>query len=138
MKIFTFFILTLALISSGCTSYKVNAEEIMFAPSSKFATENEVQYLETATAPYEVIGHVTVNTERRNSLEEVAEKMKRQVAMLGGDAVTNIVQSDKPSLITHVRTVYTGTVIIFKNTAAGVSSPRSNPVPAADTQENLK
>jgi hypothetical protein len=115
MKKLNLMILMLLLISSGCTFYGVDAQEIVMAPFGQNKQTNiEIQYLETVTVPYEVIGHVTVNTERRNSIEEVIEKMKRQVSMLGGDAVTNIIQTDKPSPIAHIRTVYTGTVIIFK------------------------
>lgn len=115
MKKFNLSILMLLLISSGCTFYGVDAQEIVMAPfGQNKQVASEIQYLETVTVPYEVIGHVTVNTERRNSMEEVIEKMKRQVSMLGGDAITNIVQTDKPSSITRIRTVYTGTVIVFK------------------------
>ncbi len=115
MKKLNLMMLMLLLISSGCTFYGVDAQEIVMAPfGQNKQTDLEIQYLETVTVPYEVIGHVTVNTERRNSIEEVIEKMKRQVSMLGGDAVTNIIQTDKPSPIAHVRTVYTGTVIVFK------------------------
>ncbi len=138
MKKISLLILTLTILTAGCTFYGVDAQEIMISPSGKTTNGDEVQYLETVTVPYEVIGHVTVNTERRNSMEEVIEKMKRQVAVLGGDAITNIVQSDKPSPITHVRTVYTGTVIVFKTapekTAPAQASTESTP-PAG---ENLK
>ncbi len=137
MKKINYFLLMLLLISvSGCTFYAVDAQEIVIAPSGKVSTEHDVQYLETVNVPYEVIGHVTVNTERRNSLEEVIEKMKRQVAILGGDAVTNIIQTDKPSAIAHVRTIYTGTVIVFKNAPAQATA--TNPATEKNTGENLK
>ena len=115
MKKFNFIMLMLLFVSSGCTFYGVDAQEIVTAPFGQTKqVDPEIQYLETVTVPYEVIGHVTVNTERRNSMEEVIEKMKHQVSTFGGDAITNIVQTDKPSPIAHVRTVYTGTVIVFK------------------------
>ncbi|MCB9757430.1 MAG: hypothetical protein H6753_03285 [Candidatus Omnitrophica bacterium] len=115
MKKFNLILLMLLFTLSGCTFYGVDAQEIVMAPlGQNKPAASEIQYLETVTVPYEVIGHVTVNTERRNSMEEVIEKMKRQVSVLGADAITNIVQTDKPSSITRIRTVYTGTVIVFK------------------------
>lgn len=137
MKKYIYFLFILTIPASGCTFYKVDANEIVVAPSQKFQTAHEVQYLENVTVPYDVIGHVTVNTERRNSKEEVIEKMKRQVAVLGGDAVTNVVQTDKPSPITHVRTIYTGTVIVLKEPQSQ-AKPAEPMTPAVHETENLK
>ncbi len=136
MKNYSFLFIALLLLCSGCTFYAVDAQEILFNASNQEENIDSIQYLEKITVPFEVIGHVTVNTERRNSMEEVIEKMKHQVMILGGDAITNIIQTDKPSSFTHVRTIYTGTVIIFKNkldkTTTGQVSEKNN------TDENLK
>lgn len=133
MKTIFLFMSVLVLISSGCTFYAVDANEILKA-SNKEVAKKDIRYIENVSVPYEVIGHVTVNTERRNSMDEVIDKMKRQVAMLGGDAITNIIQTDKPSPITHVRTVYTGTVIIFTDTPQEESSVNN----AEPVTENFK
>jgi hypothetical protein len=86
----TIFSLVLALSVSGCMFYNINSEEVTenyFAP--KKSTE-EVAYLEEVTEPHEIIGFVNVSTERRNKMQDVIEKMKREAAILGGDAITNI------------------------------------------------
>ena len=115
MKKINLLIFVLMLAVSSCTFYKVDTQEIIISPHRQSKQANsQIQYLETITVPYDVVGHVTVNTERRNSMEEVIEKMKHQASLIGGDAFTNIVQIDKPSAIAHVRTVYTATVVIFK------------------------
>ncbi len=123
MKKFYFSLVALGMLASGCTFYHVNAEEVGRTSTRSKKSPADIQYLETVTVPYEVLGQVSVETERRNSKEEVIEKMKRDAAMMGGDAITNIVQNDAPSPITRIRTHYTGTVIVFKN----------NPPPAAET-----
>jgi hypothetical protein len=118
MKNFILLLSTLVISSlTGCTFYRVNADEIAFNSVHPKENHKDIQYLETVTVPYEVIGTVVVGTERRNSIEEVVEKMKGQIAILGGDAVTNIVQFDEPSPITRIRTRYKGTVIVFKGPA---------------------
>ncbi len=136
MKKLSLFILMLALISTSCTFYHVDAQEIVMGKFDKPENQNQIQYLETVHVPYEVIGHVTVNTQRRNNIEEVIEKMKRQVAILGGDALTNVIQTDKPSAIVHIRTTYTGTVIVFKDNTA-IETP-AKAVLEINTSENLK
>lgn len=100
---------------AGCTFYRVDGDEIAYFAKHPKGNQKDIKYLETVTVPYEVIGTVEVSTERRNSIEEVVEKMQRQIAVLGGDAVTNIVQRDEPSPITKIRTKYVGTVIILKD-----------------------
>src|SRR5437773_335548 len=86
----TFCFLALFVLSiSGCRFYSVNSEEVTdnyYAPKKA----DEVAYLEDVKDPHEVIGFVTVNTERRNKMQDVIEKMKREAATLGGDAITNI------------------------------------------------
>jgi hypothetical protein len=78
------------ILASGCSIYHVNSEETAteFYPSK--ASPNDVVYLESITDPYEVIGYVTVNTERNQRMSDVIAKMKREAAILGADAITNI------------------------------------------------
>lgn len=143
MKKFILLLSTILLPTlTGCTYYRVNADEIAFNTVHPNENQHDIQYLETVNVPYEVLGTVVVSTERRNSMEEVVEKMKRQISVLGGDAVTNIVQIDEPSAIKRIRTKYKGTVIVFKN-KSDAPAPAANPAEAAPQspssgEENLK
>lgn len=86
---FALLIVTIFL-TSACSLYHVTSEEITtdYYPSKQAI--NEVSYLETVEQPHEVIGYITVNAERRQRMSEVITKMKREAAILGGDAITNI------------------------------------------------
>ena len=86
--ILTLIVLLLSL--SGCSLYYVNSEETTndFRPSKE--SVNDVVYLEEVTQPHEIIGYVTINTERHQKMDDVLIKMKREAAILGGDAITNI------------------------------------------------
>ena len=86
-------LILLVLTTSGCTLYHVSSEDSAdnFYPSK--TSINDIAYLETITQPHEVIGSVVVNAERRQYISEVVDKMKREAAILGGDAITKI-QSD--------------------------------------------
>ena len=80
----------LALLTSGCSLYSINSEEVTenyYPPKSSTET---VTYLEEVKDPHEVIGFITVNTERRQKIQDIIEKMTREAAVLGGDAITNI------------------------------------------------
>lgn len=137
MKIKLLGLLAVSSMVAGCTFYNVNGEVIHYTARPD-RTEHEVQYLETVNVPYDVVGHVSVYTERRNSLEDVADKMKRQAAMLGGDAIINITVNEPAGTFTSIRTTFTGTVIVFKEappTAPETADPAAG---AGETGENLK
>lgn len=80
----------LVYLTSGCSVYHINSEDISsnYYPSKK--TAKEIIYVENIDKPHEIIGFVTVNTERRQSISAVIEKMKRESAILGGDIITDI------------------------------------------------
>ncbi len=80
----------ISFCATGCSFKKVDSEEITmnFYPPKKSASE--VAYLEQVPQPHELIGYVTVNTERNQKLTDILELMKREAAILGGDAVVNI------------------------------------------------
>ena len=82
--------IALVFFVSGCSLYHVTSEDATddYYPSK--ATANEVVYIENIDRAYEVIGYVTVNTERRQRISEVIEKMRREAAIIGGDVITNI------------------------------------------------
>ena len=84
-------ILFIALsILAGCSFYSINSEEVTENYYPPKNSVDSVVYLEEVKDPHEVIGFVTVNTERRQKMQDVLEKMKREAAVLGGDAITNI------------------------------------------------
>jgi hypothetical protein len=111
---------------SACSVYRISSDEIgdnFYRPK---ASPKEVIYMEDVSeTPHEVIGYVTVNAERRQDIESVMYNIKREAAILGGDAITDI-QSDATgtwkklpgqALIgnAYVRSNFTAKVIVFKN-----------------------
>ena len=134
----------LFIITSGCSFYSINSEEVTenYYPPKKSA-EN-VTYLEDVTGPHEVIGFVSVNTERRQKMQDVLEKMKREAATLGGDAITNITRktskgTEKIKLAKlriffengYIRSTFTATVVAFHDPAVTLNDSSK---PAADTK----
>ena len=83
-------LLFIACLLSGCTLYQIDSADITddYYPSKQ--SIQDVKYLETIDQPHEIIGYVIVNAERRQYLSEVLEKMSREAAILGGDAITGI------------------------------------------------
>lgn len=114
----------LLILTSGCSFYNINSEEITenYYPPKK--SPESVVFLDEVKEPHEVIGFVTVNTERRQKMQDVLEKMKREAAVLGGDAITNITRktssgNEKMKLAKlmkyfengALRSTFTGTVV---------------------------
>ena len=124
----------MCFLAAGCNIYRVNSEEVSthFYPSK--ASAADITYMEQVNRPYEIVGFVTVNTERSESMEEVLEKIKREAAILGGDAVTNItvnspdgwkkIPPKKLLQNAYLRANFTATVITFQG-------QDSAPAPAA-------
>ena len=114
----------LVLFTSSCRIYHVNSVDRTEAFYPQKSIE-EVAYLEDVERPHEVIGTVTVNAERnQRTFEDVIIKMRREAAILGGDAVTNI-QTDatgvwkrlpaQPTIgNAYVRANFTAEVVVFK------------------------
>ena len=109
---------------SGCSIYHITSQEVTtdYYPSKKSASE--VIYLEKIDRPYETIGEVIVNTERRRTIDDVLDKIKYEAAVLGADAITNI-RSDSTGTWKripahdllkngYVRANYSATAVIFK------------------------
>lgn len=118
-----FLILTVSL-TSACSLYHIDSEEVTtnFYPSKESAAE--VEYVETVTGPHEVIGFITVNAERSQVMSEIIAKMKREAAIIGGDAITNItsnatgrwkrVPPQKLLGNAYIRANFTATVIVYQ------------------------
>jgi len=83
-------IVSITFLLSGCSIYQVDSQEASKNYYSPKKQASEVVYEEKITRPHEIIGYVTVSTERRQNLSDVMEKMQREAAILGGDAITNI------------------------------------------------
>lgn len=97
----TSILISLLLFFPGCSFYQISSEEISsdFYPSK--SSKNDVQYIENikkTNRPYKVIGSVTVNTERNKKRELVLDQLKRQAALVGGDAITNVTTNDGTGL----------------------------------------
>ena len=85
-----FFLLSLILLLTSCSLYNINSEEVTTNYYPSKGSPEEVVYLENVTQPHEIIGYITVNTERIQTMNEVVEKLKREAAIMGGDAITNV------------------------------------------------
>ena len=119
-----FFLLFVTVFISACSIYRVNYEETATAFYPPKKSSMDVKYIENLSEPHEVIGFVTVNTERRQQMGEIIEKMKREAAALGGDAITNITMNSAGAkkevkwknffANAYIRTTFTGTVVVFK------------------------
>jgi hypothetical protein len=80
--------------------------------------------MENIEQEYDVIGIVTVNAERRQPISDVLKKMKREAAILGGDAFTDVktdatgvwkrLPAQKLIGNAYVRANFTGSVIVLK------------------------
>jgi hypothetical protein len=86
-KNFVFAVALLAL--SACTFYSVESQNVVLDYPPK-QSANDVQYLEEVSDLHEVIGTVTVTTERNQKLEDIIPRMKREAAIIGADAITDI------------------------------------------------
>lgn len=83
----------LTAVSAGCSMYHVTSEETTLNYYPPKDSTKGISYVEKVDKPHEVIGYVTVNSERRQKISEIIERMKRETAILGGDLMTNL-QSD--------------------------------------------
>ena len=118
-----FLTVSIMVALTGCSLYNINSEDITadYYPSKKAA---DVVYVENIGQPHEVIGYVTVNAERRQEVSEVMEKIKREAAVIGGDAITNIktdasgawkkLPAQKLLGNAYIRANFSATVVVFK------------------------
>lgn len=118
------FYIFILIITSGCSIYYVDSQNSSaeFYPAKKKA--GEITYMENITQPHEIIGYVTINTERRQTIQDVIEKMKHEAAMMGGDAITGIktdatgqwkkLPAQKLVGNAYVRENFTASVVVFK------------------------
>ena len=87
-KIYLF--ISLAVLTSACSVYTINSQDTTGELYPSKNSPRDVAVLDTVDRPHLVIATITVTTERNQRLGDVIEKMKREAAILGGDAITNI------------------------------------------------
>jgi hypothetical protein len=117
-------LITFVLLTSSCMVYHVTSVDSGDSVYPAKSAE-EVVYLEEIDETHEVIGTVTINGERKQrDIDDILNKMKREAAILGGDAITDI-QSDATGVWkrlpvqqtvgnAYVRANYTASVVVFK------------------------
>ncbi len=117
-------LIAFVLLTSSCSIYHIHSVDSTdnYYPSK---SAGEVAYLEEIDEDYAIIGTVTVNGERKQrSIDDILVKMKREAAILGGNAITDI-QSDATGVWkrlpvqqtignAYVRANYTASVIVFE------------------------
>jgi len=118
-------LICLTIFTTGCTYYRVHSvdtsEKIYYPKKSS----EEVAFIEKITTPHEVIGSVTVASDRSGQrMFVIIERMKHEAAILGGDAITDIqVESDQiwkkipPKKLfenAYIRANFTASVIAYK------------------------
>ncbi len=123
------FLAVLICALSACSLYHVNSEEVTSNFYASKKDPSSIVYVENVTRSHEVIGFVTVNAERRQSMPQVLEKMKKEAAILGGDALTNMTSNATgvwkkvplQSLMSnaYIRANFTATIIAYTDEGDG-------------------
>jgi hypothetical protein len=119
-----FLLLGMIFLLSACSLYRIESEDLSTNYYPRKESSQDVIYLERLDRPAEVIGYVTVNTERNRTLEDVIEQMRHEAAELGGDAITEITVGAPGSWKrmpiqqwlgnAYVRANFTAKVVIFQ------------------------
>ncbi len=123
MKMMLVVVSLIWVIISGCSIYHIDSKDISLDYHPSKRSSNDVVYIEKVSKPYTVIGYVTVNTERRHRISDIIDKMKREAAIMGGDAITDI-KTDATGIWkrlpaqhiignAYIRANFTAKVIIF-------------------------
>jgi hypothetical protein len=97
------------VLFAGCSLYRVDSKDAssdFFPPKS---SPDQVLCLEKVDKPYDVIGIVRITTGGMVPREEVVTKMRYEAAILGADAIMDIVSDREP-----LRVNYTAKAIVFK------------------------
>jgi hypothetical protein len=127
-----FALIVIALVTSSCTLYHVTSVDQTEAYFPPKASIDEVAYLENIEGKdYTVIGTVTVNGERRQRFfDDVIIKMRREAAIIGGDAITDIktdatgvwkkLPAHEALKNAYVRANFTASVVVFGKIDTGI------------------
>jgi len=123
MKRILFTILSLSILSSGCTVYQINSKDMSQQYYTPKTSIDDVTYVQTTDKPYTQIAEVTVTTERRQPMEDILPKLKQEAGMLGADAIIDV-ESDATDLWkkyapqkllgnAYIRSTYTAKAIVW-------------------------
>lgn len=116
----------LTIFTSACTFYRINSEEMGDTYYLPKKASDEVTHVEKITQPHEVIGVITVTADRSaQRMATIIENMKREAAILGGDAITDVKMLEssgiwkkiRPQKLlgnAYLRVNFTAKVIVFK------------------------
>ncbi|PIW64288.1 MAG: hypothetical protein COW13_00975 [Candidatus Omnitrophica bacterium CG12_big_fil_rev_8_21_14_0_65_50_5] len=115
-----FLIVVSGLVLSSCSFYNIKSQQ---DSSEAVATQQkksfmDIEYAPEVTRSYQVIGTLRVKTERNRDWDDVIRKMKMEAAVMGGDAVTDIIldpemRKDK-NANKKLRVDYIGQVIVYQ------------------------
>jgi len=91
MKKMICFVFCLAIVSTGCSIYRIDSEDL---PNNTYPAKPSaaaVEYIPNiGKLPHEIIGYAIVQAERSQPFEEISLRLRHEAARLGGDAITNI------------------------------------------------
>lgn len=118
-------LLSCILFISGCSLYQIDSKDDTLDFYAPKASWTDIQYLDRIRQNHKVIGTVTINAERNQKLENVLTQMKKETALLGGDAITNLRTNAgtgkwakiKPQKLlgnAHIRANFIADVIVFQ------------------------
>ena len=98
-----------SIFLAGCSLYRVDSQDLSsdFYPPKD--SSDQVVYFEKLDKPYDLIGIVKITTERMVPLDDVMARMRYEAAVLGADAITDIVAQQQP-----FRVEYTAKAVVFK------------------------
>ncbi len=127
-------IIGITLLTTSCSVYHITSSNTTdsYYPSTSI---EDVVYLETIDQDHEIIGVVTINAERRQYLSNVIVRMRREAAVLGGDAITDI-QTDATGTWKRLPVQQTiGNAYVRANFTASVVSFEHKNIDSTDSPE---
>jgi len=104
------FLLFTLIAGTGCSVYQINAEDTSFDINLPKNAADKILYQEKIDGPYELIGVVSVTTEKAKLFEDVLPGMQQEAAALGGDVLTGV--RSEPAGAFRVK--YTAKVAVLK------------------------
>lgn len=125
----------LIALLSGCSLYQITSDETSLDYYPPKSSGDQVLYLKEVPHPYKVIGSVVINAERNQKQEKIIEKLKREAAVMGGDAITNISPIDgedaSKNKLTQIlrnarlRQSYRADVVVFDPSTSRTPAPQN-------------
>lgn len=92
------FIPCLSFILAGCSIYKIDSRDTSLGFYPPKPSGYQVLCLDKLEKPHEVIGTVTVTTNRSRPLMEIKDQMIHEAATMGGDAIMGLHSTDETAV----------------------------------------